>query len=87
MPLYPSQSWYAKVSPELLERYLAADHPSKSDRLLIDLIYKGNCSNLQQEIEILSIIDHQLKISIPLERLPEIALMKEASALRLDHSG
>jgi len=75
--------WREKVTPTLLKKYDEA--MAGRDRLAQNVIleYSGKFSNLSLDIEILSAIDQQLQVSIPLGELPVLASLNRIKTIKL----
>ncbi len=73
MKVLESCQWREKVMPVLLKKYdealTAEDHTVQN----VVLEYYGNFSELSLDVEILSAIDQQLQVNIPLAELPALA--------------
>jgi hypothetical protein len=83
MRLLENYQWRNKVTPTLLKIYDQA--MARRDRLAQNVIleYSGNFRNLSLDIEVLSALDQQLQVSIPLVELPVLASLNKIRAIKL----
>ena len=83
MKVIESYRWRDKVTPTLLEKYDEAMARRDSLAQNVILEYRGKFSNLFLELEILSAMDQQLQVSIPLVELPVLASLNKVRAIKL----
>lgn len=83
MKIIEKYSWRDKVTPNLLKRYDEAMVRRDSLAQNVILEYSGNFRNLSLDIEVLSAIDQQLQVSIPLVELPILASLTKIRAIKL----
>ena len=75
--------WQSKVSPILLNKYFNSDEETVSHIHMVKVDYRGSYRKLQTEVEIISLIDHQLQVLLPLHYLPHLASMDETRSIHL----
>jgi len=83
MRVVENYQWRDKVTPNLLKRYDEA--MVRRDCLAQNVIleYSGNFRNLSLDVEVLSALDQQLQVSIPLLELPVLASLNKIRAIKL----
>lgn len=75
--------WHSKVAPGLLEIYNDEQRRQAYSKHMVKLDFRGSFSKIQGDIEIISIIDHQLQVLLPLNSLPDLASLQETRSIHL----
>ena len=78
--------WRNKVNPVLLQQFDEASMNKDRQVRRVVLEYRGNFNRLQLDVEVLSALDDQLQIVVPLSDLPALAAIDEISTIGLPGS-
>jgi hypothetical protein len=76
------KTWFRKVDQALVKQYLEESKEQHARKRLMKLDFRGSHEKLHSEVEIVSVIDDEWQVLMPLQHLPEVASMAETRKVK-----